>query len=1485
MATSVLRVELAGTLSRGVAVRVSLEGSPHPTEHRLDPGTLDDLLARAEAGYYTARPADLADTGRHLYEAIDGPTRCLGRPLEELRGHGSLVVLAVSTSYGPLHHLPWELLHDGTGFLLQRDGPTLVVVRTPSVGSRAADERPPQNRPLHTVFLAASPKEIEPVLDFEQEESLILNAVRRGHRLSTVESGDISELEDHTRVRDDVDVVHLTGHAGHGETGAYFLFEDRFGRPRPLDAQQIRRALVHVPPVVFLSACRTGEAQRRAELPSLAQQLVESGVSAVFAWGRVVEDVTASKACAELYKELGAGLDPAHALARAQRALAEAENPQWHLLRLYTRPDPPPPLVTPARTPGRAPLRRRRPTKGFLDRREQVPVCPPERFVGRRIEVQRCLTLLHQEIPESDGRLVGLVVHGIGGAGKSSLANRLRQRAIGFEDAVVVGRLTESALLEALDTQSGHLQASRGGSLRERLYRFLSNVDRLLIVLDEFEENYRPEERWQPSVRPGFGWDDQSADQEPTERPAFDGEGEARLAPGAVRVLEDLMEAVREANREHVVLITSRYPLNIFKDDFVDVPLARLPEADVAKKVRRMTETRKVPKPLEQSLREAADGNPRLLETLFTLADERQALGEDALLALVGASEGEFRESLLAQELLDRLRPRQREAIASVSVYGLPVRREVLDELLDLDGADLDELRDRALFLGLLESAEVADSAGYRVPAIFRHLLTEHRPVDETAHARSAADALWHDVERLDLPRGPSREQYLQEVHRLAAAGRHRSLVTETAHQLGTAWLERSRFRTVADFCAEDPRRRTEAKVLHVEAVALAELGEMARAHELFRQALDQVPAPLPGPLDDASRELAALRAALLNGMVFHHGSQGPPEESQAQLREALELGERTGDHGVRAFALTQLAGMAAAVGRFEEAEHTYRSALRVASDETNPNERERRSQRAGVLSEMAYNLFFATDRSDEALTMLREAKEIYETAHAPLHEAAVLHDMADILCQRDELETARQLALHSLEISGSVQGVRGLCATGRLLAAIYFKMPDRVEEAKAAWDRAYRDAELCNDAMCKALLLATRAAHDDHPDTADGRLREAEQLMTQAGQRHSVVNLLRSWADDKLMRGDAEGAVAMLRRALDNTRNAHDEAAARAHLGRALSQCGGQHVDEARQVWEQAFEGYGATKDPEGQVEAARALALLWHPENCAAALEWVRCSRVIEVKRGNPELAAMALHSEAALLRESGRSEEANAALIEAAQAWQGLGDLGQAVRCRCRLAEWAMDDGLLDQAQDQMEYVLDLMSGLDDQELALLVTESLARLAHAGGMTEEASALDLAAFRLGMELAPVALVVGEELVPACDPDQGGILLDEIRRLRAQTLAESGFELPVVRIVDSEAMAPTSYAVLCGGDTRATLRAPTPFAVTADLSGPMPAGPVTQEPAWPDPLVWIDEAEAARRTAAGQEVLRSATVMARNVIVLAAAPASADPLGELER
>ncbi|WP_245911801.1 hypothetical protein [Brunnivagina elsteri] len=102
------------------------------SNRRWDTEALATLINLCEEKYYTQDfnpPAELKKIGRELYQWLDGKEGWLRQGLEEgsdRKIYLDLIQTSEAQALNPqtqkialgLTHLPWELLHDGSGFLL-----------------------------------------------------------------------------------------------------------------------------------------------------------------------------------------------------------------------------------------------------------------------------------------------------------------------------------------------------------------------------------------------------------------------------------------------------------------------------------------------------------------------------------------------------------------------------------------------------------------------------------------------------------------------------------------------------------------------------------------------------------------------------------------------------------------------------------------------------------------------------------------------------------------------------------------------------------------------------------------------------------------------------------------------------------------------------------------------------------------------------------------------------------------------------------------------------------------------------------------------------------------------------------------------------------------------------------------------------------------------------------------------------------------------
>ncbi|WP_232297459.1 CHAT domain-containing protein [Actinoplanes sp. SE50/110] len=696
---------------------------------------VDDLVETVDR-YYTEHAiaprvfgsTQLQDIGTRLAGFIDGDNGWL-TPL--LSPPGTTVRIVAGQR---LRHLPWELLFDNGSFPAVDDRAALLTVRTRGTRQVHTDSPLPSNRPLRVLFMATSPEGVEPVLNYEAEEAAILAATARtGTALVVEESGTLEGLR--FLFRDYgagyFDVLHLSGHATVGADGEpVLLLENEFGGLHLATADQLVQAMAgHWPRLVFVSACLSASASTDDAPLSLGERLVDAGAPAVLGWALPVGDSAAIEFAAELYRNLADGQPIDAAVVAARRHLHRQKSPAWHLLRVYADDTPLDAMVTPLHTTGRAQLRIRHADQQFLDPRTMVSrVAARNRFVGRRRVIQRCLRTLRR--PDSQA----LVLHGMGGLGKSSLASRLLERMPTHQHAVWYGRVDMSKFRELTDkvafpTLTKHIEAMTLLSqdvvpLSVRLRYLLDANGPLgdlpcLFVFDDFEDGNLEQQ-----------------DNGPV------------LSAAMAEILPALLGAIRDTGSTSRVIITSRYRFPAPTGSGLTVEsLESLTDVEQVKKLANLPNLRPG-SPLDQRIRvraiQAAAGNPRLLDWLDLIVADATT-EPDELLTAIEATADRFREEILAEKLLGSQPPELRRMLAKVNVVELPVPASTVTAMHDHPSAD--RHIERAVQLGLLEEGVDHDTRRprYHVSNVLRPLIRPLLTDDEYVEAcAAAAQSLYH---------------------------------------------------------------------------------------------------------------------------------------------------------------------------------------------------------------------------------------------------------------------------------------------------------------------------------------------------------------------------------------------------------------------------------------------------------------------------------------------------------------------------------------------------------------------------------------------------------------------------------------------------------------------------------------------------------------------------------------------------------------------
>ncbi|MEH1829126.1 MAG: tetratricopeptide repeat protein [Nostoc sp.] len=1024
-----IRIQLRESTQETVELRYWLPQKNHYESRRLKLAEIADFLQQGERDYYRLLP-NLPGIGRQLFFWLDGDGRWLSRGIANCRGEG--LVIAIDTDQ-KLAHLPWEVLHDNKDFLVKRVNPVVLPLRWIEKETEPFSVEP---RQLRVLFMATDPEDVQPKLEFEQEEARILADTRDfAVDLRVEESGCVSELgKVWSRYFNDFDVFHLTGHASikaEAPYTPYFITETEIGERHETTAAELAEVFrFRFPKLVFLSGCRTGQAPDKGAVPSMAEALIEQGAIAVLSWGRPVEDRTATAAAAHLYGKLAAGYQLAQALASTYQQLFKQNVRDWHLLRLYIQGECPGALVD---VVGDVPPSAPEPAyEQFLDPdTQQVRVAKPSEFVGRRRTLQRCLKAIRTSL--------GVLIHGLGGVGKSTVTARLLERMVGYHRLVNFRQLDEDKLLKTLAEQCtserGHEILNGKLPLMQRLTKFFTEglntkEQRFAFVLDDFEANL--------DLRNGV----------------------YVLQAQVVDVLLALLKAMQNSQLPHKVIITCRYnfTLSELNHRLYREPLGALGGADLIKKYNRLDSFNgswQFQPDLPERAKQAADGNPRLLEWLDKILQNspkspEAERGVEMILQKMADKEKEFREDILAQVLLKQQTPALRQMLGKLLVYELPVPLAAIEPICE-DISSWESHIQRAEILGLLEVTLTNNTERlYRVPRILSLLLEfPENPKGEELY-KQAAQILyrlwWEGAES-------STEAQRLEIHRLALLGKDEKIAGKIGNSLAGYLRNKSRFREAIHLCKSTLEITKNYSVLREIAYCEHKMGEVYQALNYYQQALNLCPA-------EDEQELA---------LIYHHfgmlkDDKGEVDEAIALYNQSLEITERIGNVQTKAATLHQLAGIYANKGEVDKAITLYNQALEI-------NERiENVRGKADALHNLA-NISANKGEVEQAITLYNQALEINERIENVQGKAATLHQLAGIYVNKGEVDEAIALFNQSLEIKERIGDVQGKAATFHQLGIVYNNKGE-VDEAIALFNQSLEIFERIGNVQGKAATL-----------------------------------------------------------------------------------------------------------------------------------------------------------------------------------------------------------------------------------------------------------------------------------------------------------------------------------------------------------------------------------------------------------------------------
>ena len=425
----------------------------------------DGFLLRGERGQPVE--AVMAELGLHLGQCflVEPVASRLGDAVAEATRLNVPLQLGLDVTDGRLADLPWELLCLPTGLDLPLAlHPRVDLYRLVRSGGVAPALSIPG--PLRILVAIGSPEAQNTrgeLLDMEAELARILDATEAARRkgkaaVRILETGSVKAIRAALE-QERWHVLYISCHARPGE----LILENEEGNEDAVSAERLWCEALPAQrgvPLIVLAGRSTGrdapDEGGAKDLPGLARELAARGVPAVLAMQGPVSDRYATELAGELFQALATWQEPLPlpALAGARRVLDTAQRqqprpdgtpppPEWPLPALHALNSAPQPLFDPlagfeALTP---------PPEPKLDR--GVVVRRIGDLVGRRREQRLTLQALRAR------DRAGVVLHGIGGVGKSTLAAQIMHRMAegGALLASLAGLVTPERLLSEIGSR------------------------------------------------------------------------------------------------------------------------------------------------------------------------------------------------------------------------------------------------------------------------------------------------------------------------------------------------------------------------------------------------------------------------------------------------------------------------------------------------------------------------------------------------------------------------------------------------------------------------------------------------------------------------------------------------------------------------------------------------------------------------------------------------------------------------------------------------------------------------------------------------------------------------------------------------------------------------------------------------------------------------------------------------------------------------
>ncbi len=1036
----------------------------------------------------------LGELGRRVGRVVfAGEVGAVVESLVDSLDANTLVDVCVEAAPGPLIALPME-----AALLVSGRAPALhpgVRLWRRMTGARRGLPAPAPG-PLKVLVAVGAPDEgytPNVPLDVEAEMGSILEAVSPAVRdgraqVRILEVADPDAIRD-ALAEDDYHVLHLSGHGGPRE----IELEDEDGQAVPVSADELVAAFQaggKALPLVFVSSCNSG-----GDSASLAVELHHQGVPRVLAMQAPVTDVYATALARVFYRELSRASSPragvALAVARqeveAMRKQAAAElRPEWATASLLLAGDDDPLIDSDLE---QTPLRRP-PVHAIAG---PVPSLGWDELIGRRREVRIALRALRGDdaFTAEHGEVGGVVLTGIGGVGKSSVAGRVWTRLAeeGWVCSATRGAFSLEAIYRALTADLADAPLSWAHDLSARLSAVpdddqarLDGLGRtlqrfpLLLILDNFEDNLTVD-------------------------------GGAFLDPARAAVLEALLDCCSVGK----LLVTSRYPLPGLSAGVHELAVGPLSPAETRRLFLRLEGLKQLGREDVTLVSSLIGGHPRVLEFLDALLRRgasvktvrsklRDLARSEAIdprdpRALPQAIEDAVRlgaADIFLKELLTQLDDAEREVLLQTAVSNISVPLEDLAETLDELGLSAEATQraaERLIELSLIARVE-GELWVHRWTA---EALREHQPEDAYRERCDRAGEL--RVRRIQRA-SRSIDEGIEATENFLVAGSTDRAATVAKGVV--AFLEQrstlARLSFAAQVRAALPRSDPNYNIfVDHEATALFALGFSLAAIERYTElAEEQERRALAEPERlDYQHDVSVVCERLADLMLSVGQGQRAFElfTRSLEIRERLVAQEPDSTQFRRGLAVTynKLGDVLARQGREDRALELFTDSLEIRRQlaEAEPDNAEFRRDLSVGYNKLG-DLIAALGDAERALELFSEdlliAQQLAEDEPdrvAYQRDLAISYDrVGDMVAQLDDTDRALELYTQALDIRERLVDIEpDRTDYRRDLALSYFNLGDLMHRL----DRGERVLEL----YLQGLEIVERLAKDE-PDRVD---------------------------------------------------------------------------------------------------------------------------------------------------------------------------------------------------------------------------------------------------------------------------------------------------------------------------------------------------------------------------------------------------------------